>query len=60
MVNRSEPTYLGDGLYATYNGWDLELFAHNGIAKTNSVYLDPEVLAKLLDYVKGIKGAGEL
>jgi hypothetical protein len=38
-----EPTYLGDGLYASFDGWQVELYASNGLEKTNSVFLEPEV-----------------
>jgi hypothetical protein len=37
-------TYLGDGLYVTHTAWEVELYAHNGIEKTNRVFLDPPTL----------------
>lgn len=43
--------YLGDGLYADFDGSQVELYASNGIAKTNQVFLDPYVLQRFLDYV---------
>jgi len=54
MSNRSTPTYLGDGLYVAYDGWQVELFCHNGIERTNAVYLEPDVLARFLEYAKAI------
>lgn len=48
-------TYLGDGLYASYDGWQIELYAFNGDLKTNRVYLEPEVLASFLRYVEDLK-----
>lgn len=47
-------TYLGDGLYATKdpNWGQVELFAHNGLTKTNRVFLDPEVLVRFLAWLK--------
>jgi hypothetical protein len=50
-----EPVYLGDGLYAVFDGFQIELYAHNGIEKTNSVYLEPSVLKNFEDYVKSIR-----
>jgi hypothetical protein len=50
-----EDTYLGDGLYAAFDGWQIELYASNGIRKTNQVYLEPAVLAAFLRYVKELK-----
>jgi len=45
-------TYLGDGLYAEFDGFQLCLFASNGEARTNEVYLDNHVWASLLEFVK--------
>lgn len=45
-------THLGDGLYASRNNWgQVELFAHNGLRKTDQVYLDPEVMARFLGWL---------
>ena len=51
MSNTTE--YLGDGLYAYFDGFRIELYAyaHNGSGKTNSVYLEPTTYAALLKYV---------
>ena len=46
-----EPTYLGDGLYADFDGCQIELYASNGAYKTNQVYLDSSTLQAFLDYV---------
>lgn len=50
-----EPVYLGDGLFAVYNGYQVELYASNGVLTTNAVYLDPSVLDAFLNYVKGLR-----
>lgn len=50
-----EPVYLGDGLYAQYDGYQIELYASDGIRKTNQVYLEPGVLSKFFDYVSELK-----
>lgn len=44
--------YLGDGLYATFDGYQIELFAHDGIGKRGNVYLDPHVLANFLTWLQ--------
>lgn len=49
---RQDATYLGDGLYATHDGYQVELFAHDGIRKTNQVYLSPQTLETFLHWVK--------
>ena len=38
-------TYLGDGLYVSSDGWQIRIFAHDGISATNEVFLEPQVLA---------------
>jgi len=50
-----EPVYLGDGLYASFDGYQIELYAHNGIRKTSSVYLDGQVLVAFLRFVEAVK-----
>lgn len=49
--NADTPTYLGDGLYVQRHGWQLELYAHNGLEKTNSVYLDDSTLRSFLAFI---------
>ena len=48
----SHATYLGDGLYADFNGHDVELYASNGIIRTNRVFLEPQVLAAFNQWQK--------
>lgn len=46
-------TYLGDGLYASHDGWQFKLRApqHDG---EHAVYLEPAVLAAFQRYVKQV------
>jgi hypothetical protein len=50
-----DDSYLGDGLYASFDGWQIELYASNGIEKTNSVLLDSDTLAAFLKYVERLQ-----
>ena len=45
-------TYLGDGLYATYDGYQICLMANSHTSPTDMVYLDPHVYASLLRFVE--------
>jgi hypothetical protein len=47
-------TYLGDSVYAEYNGSDLVLTTNNGLNDTNRIVLDPHVLWNLEGYIKQI------
>lgn len=44
--------YLGDGLYADFDGYQIILAANNGIQDTNVVYLEPAVLKKFYQYAE--------
>lgn len=45
------PAYLGDGLYAEHQGYQVRLYAFNGITTTDEVFLDREMLARLNEYM---------
>lgn len=36
--------YLGDGVYANYDGYNVVLTTENGLSTTNTIYLEPAVL----------------
>jgi len=44
--------YLGDGCYVKHDGHHVIIFTHNGIHSTNSVYMDENVFAALLNWDK--------
>lgn len=46
--------YLGDGVYVDFDGFSIEILTSDGITKTNSIYLEPDVLAALNRYQKRI------
>ena len=52
---RTHQTYLGDGLYAEFDGWQVWLFTHDGYQRTNAVALEPGVLTKFLAYLEALK-----
>jgi hypothetical protein len=39
--------YIGDGVYATFDGFNIVLTTENGIETTNTICLEPEVLRAL-------------
>jgi len=47
--------YLGDGVYANFDGYHVVLTTENGIEITNTIYLDPDALSSLLEYIKTTK-----
>ena len=42
--------YIGDGVYADFNGFHVVLTTENGISVTNEIYLEDVVMAALLDW----------
>lgn len=50
----SAETYLGDGLYASHDGYQFKLRAPN-YDGDQVVYLEPGVLASFIQYVKRVQ-----
>ena len=53
LTERGE-TYLGDGLYVSFDGWQIVLRAPRQEGD-HWVALEPQVYGNLIDYVKGLK-----
>lgn len=52
-----EPDYLGDGVYASFDGYHLWLQTNNGYGSTNSIALEPPVLEALDRYRERLSAA---
>jgi len=48
-------TYLGDGLYASFDGWQIKLRAPRGFEGDHEVFLEPEVLIEFLLFIEQIR-----
>lgn len=48
--------YLGDGAYASFDGYGFELTTSDGIRVTNRIYLEPDVLFTLMRYTQRMRG----
>lgn len=55
MIKGSLIFYLGDAVYASWDGFHVWLSTSNGLEITNEVALDPEVLKNLMLYLEGLK-----
>ena len=53
MINKAR--YLGDGLYAKFDGYSVALLAPDPEFPTDSVYLEPEVLSAFLSFIEELK-----
>jgi hypothetical protein len=43
--------YIGDGVYAEYDGYNVWIYTSNGIEESIKIALEPEVLANLNNFV---------
>lgn len=48
--------YLGDGCYVELDRGMVKLTTSNGTEDTNTVYLEPEVLAQFLRWLEDVRG----
>jgi len=47
-IKAPEPVYIGDGLYALFDGYGIWLHANHHEHPSDRVYLEPHVLGKLI------------
>ena len=52
-----DQTYLGDGVYASHDGYQIWLTTRRSEKRVDSVALEPSVYAALVQYVAKIKEA---
>lgn len=50
MENSIHKTYLGDGVYVDFDGYQLVLTAENGIQAHDTIFLEPPVMQALLNF----------
>lgn len=46
--------YLGDAVYAEWDGYQIKLFTSNGITAIDTIYLDPKVQVNLVRFIEEI------
>jgi hypothetical protein len=47
--------YLGDSVYAEFDGFGIVLTTENGMGASNTIVLEPDVLRALNEFVERIK-----
>jgi len=52
-------TYLGDAVYADIGAYGITLTTEDGISATNTIYLEPEVIASLLKFLEKLGYIGK-
>lgn len=54
-MTKSNKEYIGDGVYADFDGYQITLTAENGIQATDTIYLEPHIWVRLQKYVEQLK-----
>lgn len=56
-MSEQKEIYIGDGVYASYNGWAIKLRVPYGVfdEKNHEIYLEPAVLKNLISYAEECK-----
>ena len=58
MSTNGNKDYLGDGVYADFDGFGITLTAENGVTVSDTIYLEPQVLEALNRYAERMKTHG--
>ena len=56
--SRTRQEYLGDGVYAEFDGYQIWLYTHDGISRLSEIALEPGVFARLLAYAEKLRTKG--
>ena len=54
MTMNSNKEYLGDSVYAEFNGAEFVLTTENGLGPSNTIYMDVNVVEAFSHYIKRI------
>jgi hypothetical protein len=54
-----DAVYLGDSVYAQFDGYNVVLTTRNGGDPSNIIVLEPVVYAALVEYVAGLQEASK-
>ena len=57
-MKTANETYLGDAVYASFDGYHIKLRTTDGISTTNVIFLDPEVQVNLVKLIERIVEGG--
>jgi hypothetical protein len=59
MANEQGWQHLGDGVYASFDGYQIALRANSPANPTDTIYLDPQVRDALANYMRMIDQASD-
>ena len=53
-----QKAYLGDGVYAVYNGFGIWLTTEDGVTATDAIFIEPAVLDALIRFSEAASKEG--
>ena len=57
-VDTNKTDYLGDSVYAKWDGYAVTVYTDNGFGPQNVIVLEPQVLAALNGFAERMKAGG--
>lgn len=54
-MNEQNSRYIGDGVYAGFDGFGIWLYANSHYEPTDRIYLEPQVYHQLVKFVDDLK-----
>jgi hypothetical protein len=55
-VNTNNEIYLGDGVYASFDGYQIWIWTSDGINQSHRIALEPKAMTSLVSYIKRCYG----
>lgn len=52
MPENDNEVYLGDGLYAEHQGYQVRVYASNGVRTSDEVFLELPALKRLVEFLR--------
>jgi hypothetical protein len=49
-MEKDKEQYIGDGVYAKFDGYQVEVYTFNGIEKTQHIYFDESTAEELVAF----------
>jgi hypothetical protein len=53
---KNPQVYIGDSVYMSYDGFSFIIYTNNGLGPENVIYLEPEVVSSMLQFIKNQGG----
>lgn len=55
-MSENQKVYLGDSVYASFNGFHIVLTTENGMGPSNEIFLEPQLIDLLIKYRNQVLG----